>query len=85
MAIDARKTIGDLSVLLIIPRYCNRCGKHFSYRIEENELYQQKQGVEYICDNCLELEDSQTFRIVGSYSRLDEIYDSKAKAPRDVV
>jgi hypothetical protein len=42
-----------MSTELRIPRHCNKCGKPFLYIIDDEELHQQKQSIEYICDECL--------------------------------
>ena len=92
-SIDTAKVMGvfveSMNMLLIIPRYCNNCGKHFSYRIGSGELHQQKEDIEYLCDECLYEKNyppSQTykdkiaannFRILGNYDRLDKIWKEK--------
>lgn len=38
---------------LTVDTRCEECGVRFNYCIRSEELYQQKDGIHYICDLCL--------------------------------
>lgn len=71
-----RKKSGE-HMILEIPRFCNSCGKKFTYRIVDMELWQQKQSIDYICQDCDDNRKPPVFHQVGSYNRLDQIWEER--------
>lgn len=69
----------ESDMIITIDRFCNRCGKRFQFTMEEREFRQLKDNIEYCCGTCEYQQYEIPIRKVGSYERLDQLYERRMR------